>query len=219
MLINKDVENFWMLKWLDKYLIGHNGFICGGCFKNIFSQEQVKDIDMFFPNEEEFIKAKILFKDSEDYTLFYENKNVIAFKDKKGITIELCHKIYGTPEEILNQFDFTITKFAYFKEVVEISDNPFEDDFEVPFVDDNEIETKITYKILCDDCFFEHLHFKRLVVDNKMPYPMSTLERSYRYAKYGYQPCKETKLKIAKAINEMPISDIEVSQSLYEGHD
>ena len=47
-----------------------------------------------------------------------------------------------------------------------------------------------------DDKFFEHLHLKRLVIDDKIPFPMSTFERMLRYAKYGYFPCKETKLKI-----------------------
>lgn len=42
MLVKASRENFWMLNWLDEYMIGHKGFICGGCFKNIFSKEKVK---------------------------------------------------------------------------------------------------------------------------------------------------------------------------------
>ena len=34
-LIKRDRENFWMLNWLDEYMTGHKGFICGGCFKNM----------------------------------------------------------------------------------------------------------------------------------------------------------------------------------------
>lgn len=41
-LIKRDRENFWMLNWLDEYMTGHKGFICGGCFKNIFNKEKVK---------------------------------------------------------------------------------------------------------------------------------------------------------------------------------
>ena len=37
-----------MLNWLDEFMIGHHGFICGGCFKNIFNKEKVKDLDIFF---------------------------------------------------------------------------------------------------------------------------------------------------------------------------
>lgn len=50
-LIKRDRENFWMLNWLDEYMTGHKGFICGGCFKNIFNKEKVKDLDIFFENE------------------------------------------------------------------------------------------------------------------------------------------------------------------------
>lgn len=38
-------DNFWQIRWLDKYMEGHKGFIAGGCFKNILFGERVKDID------------------------------------------------------------------------------------------------------------------------------------------------------------------------------
>lgn len=56
-LIKRDRENFWMLNWLDEYMTGHKGFICGGCFKNIFNKEKVKDLDIFFENESDFDDA------------------------------------------------------------------------------------------------------------------------------------------------------------------
>ena len=40
-------DNFGQIRWLDKYMEGHKGFIAGGCFKNILSGERVKDIDIF----------------------------------------------------------------------------------------------------------------------------------------------------------------------------
>lgn len=48
MLVERDRDNFWMLNWLDEYMAGHKGFISGGCFKNIFNKENVKDLDIFF---------------------------------------------------------------------------------------------------------------------------------------------------------------------------
>lgn len=30
-------DNFWQIRWLDKYMEGHKGFIAGGCFKNILT--------------------------------------------------------------------------------------------------------------------------------------------------------------------------------------
>lgn len=130
-LIKRDRENFWMLNWLDEYMTGHKGFICGGCFKNIFNKEKVKDLDIFFENKSDFDDAVQYFDSQtpgydgddvrdEKYHFHYENDNVKAYKHiETGVVIELCCKIFGKPEEILNKFDFTITKFAYYKEEVE----------------------------------------------------------------------------------------------------
>mgnify|MGYP000159907609 CR=1 FL=1 len=91
MFTREDRGNFWILNWLDEFMIGHNGFICGGCFKNIFNKENVKDIDMFFESESDYEDAVQYFdsmtpgyegddKRSEEYTLYYENDNVKAYK-------------------------------------------------------------------------------------------------------------------------------------------
>lgn len=48
-------DNFWQIRWLDKYMEGHKGFIAGGCFKNILSGEKVKDIDIS-------LKVKAIFR-------------------------------------------------------------------------------------------------------------------------------------------------------------
>lgn len=89
----------------------------------------------------------------------------------------------------------------------------------IPFDNGDKTETHIEYRVIYDDKFFEHLHLKRLVIDDKIPFPMSTFERMLRYAKYGYFPCRETKLKLIKALNELNSREIEVSKSLYKGWD
>jgi hypothetical protein len=235
MFTKEERDNYFMLHWLDQFMAGHKGFICGGCFKNIFNGEKVKDLDIFFQSRTDFLDAvdhydsltagywidgnceNTLDEDEAEYDFLYENKNVKAYIHKNtGIRIELCSKIFGTAEEILNQFDFTITKFAYYKEEVQE-----EVDVEDPFDDiiNKTTQTHIEYKILVHDKFFEHLHMKRLVTDDQIPFPMSTLERAFRYTKYGYFPCKETKMKMARAIKELADEQLEVSESLYNGMD
>ena len=242
MLVNQERDNFWVLNWLDEFMVGHKGFICGGCFKNIFNYEKVKDLDIFFKSKEDWEDAVNWFDsktkgyidsesfDSEnglseedaEYTFYYQNDNVKAYKHKKtGVAIELCCKIFGTAEEILNQFDFTIVKFAYYKEEVEDSSNlTFEEVLALNEMGlEVESETHIEYKVLHDDKFFEHLHMKRLVIDNEIPFPMSTFERMFRYAKYGFFPCKETKMKIISALRDLDDKQVELSESLYDGMD
>lgn len=234
MIIKRDRENFYILNFLDKFMEGHKGFIVGGCFKNIFNHEKVKDIDIFFENQSDYDDAINYFdsmtpnyegddKREEEYFFHYENDNVKAYKHKEtGIVLELCQKVFGKPKEILENFDFTITKFAYYKEEVEddTGDSIVQDPFGIePIGETNQVATHIEYKILCDDKFFEHLHLHRLVTDDKILYPMSTFERTIRYVKYGYMPCKETKLKIAQSIQSLTKEQVEVGQSLYDGMD
>ena len=204
MKVEAERENFYQLNWLDIFMVGHKGFIAGGCFKNIFNGQKVKDLDIFFENQRDFDEA-ILYYDEisgengdQEFRFYYENENVKAYKHQSGITIELCQKVFGTPKEIISNFDFTICKFAYYKK--------------------NE-ENSLGYAILYDDKFFEHLQLHRLVTDDKILYPMSTFERMIRYIKYGYYPCKETKLKIAKAIHDLSDQQIEVGENLYDGMD
>ena len=241
MIVRQSRDNFWMLNWLDKFMEGHKGFICGGCFKNIFNEEKVKDLDIFFKSHVDWAEAVEYFdsmtagysdEETEDtvsdedaeYRFLYENDNVKAYTHKKtGVRLELCSKVFGMPEDVINQFDFTITKFAYYKAEVEDETGAEYDGSSIVLNADTcgyeKPKTHIEYKIMHDDKFFEHLHLKRLVTDNKIPYPISTFERMLKYAKYGYFPCKETKLKIIRALREVPDSQIAVSESLYEGMD
>ena len=209
MLVDRDLNNFYDLKWLDTYMMGHKGFIAGGCFKNIFNKEKVKDIDVFFESDKDFQEARLYYEGKdEEYYKFYENSNVIAFKNrseyKNNITIELIRTTFGTPEEILNSFDFTIVKFAYYKKLINIGEDDLIGDVE--------------YRILHDENFFEHIQRKRLVVDDKMLFPVSTFERMLRYAKYGYFPCRETKIKLIEEIRNAEVLD-GIGASLYHGFD
>lgn len=200
-LIKRDRENFWILNWLDEYMTGHKGFICGGCFKNIFNKEKVKDLDIFFENESDFDDAVQYFDSQtpgydgddvrdEKYHFHYENDNVKAYKHiETGAVVKRQELPFETLE-----------------------DEHFLEEIGIP-------ETHIEYKILMDDAFFEHLHLKRIVIDKDIPFPMSTFERMLRYAKYGYFPCKETKMKIINALRDLTDEQVELSESLYDGMD
>lgn len=216
-LIERDSWNFAKIKWLDQFMAGHKGFIAGGCFKNIFTDEKVKDLDIFFEKSEDWNNAIEYFdkqcgKDNQggEYRFYYENKKVKAYKHiKTGIALELICTTYGTAEEILNQFDFTITKFAYAKREVEDED---------AFSLEGEKTTHIEYFVLHDDKFFEHMQLKRLVIDNNVPFPVSTFDRMFRYAKYGYFPCRDTKLRIIDELRKLETVE-GLSKSLYDGMD
>lgn len=195
----RGIENFLPLSFLDKYITLTGGFIAGGCFKNLLSSKEVKDIDIYFENELAFDAAVNRCKNAVRMgTLLdsYENQKVIAFTDvETNIRIELVRSVFGVPEEIINVFDFTVTKFALFKK-----------------------EGKLI--IIHHVDFFEHLSMKRLVIDNLMVLPVSTFERTYKYRDYGYKLCQESKIKLVTALNQMTLTSADLfARSFYDGLD
>lgn len=210
--MKSDPEHIFALRQLDKFMVNHRGFIAGGCFKNLFNGERIKDVDVFFRDRTDFQLGVESLNDCEEFEQLYTSGNVNAYRHKKsGVTVELVQSIFGTPEEIISQFDFTVTKFAYYKELVNEAD-PFE-------LVDETVESVWEYKAVYHPQFFEHLHLKRLIIDDRIPFPMSTFNRVLRYRKYGFVPCVETKQKLINALRELPEDEVRVPSNFYEGFD
>ena len=210
--MKSDPEHIFLLRQLDKFMVNHNGFIAGGCFKNLFNHERMKDVDVFFRSSDDFYGAVENLNCDEEFAATYDSENVCAYRHiKSGVSVELVRTIFGSPEEIISQFDFTVAKFAYYKELVKEAD-PFE-------LYDETDETVWEYKAVYHPQFFEHLHLKRLIIDDEIPFPMSTFNRVLRYGKYGFVPCVETKQKLINSIRKLPESEILVPANFYEGFD
>ena len=88
-------------------------------------------------------------------------------------------------------------------------------------------ENQTPERSMCPDCAARNFELRkqnrkyheRIVIDKDIPFPMSTFERMLRYAKYGYFPCKETKMKIINALRDLTDEQVELSESLYDGMD
>lgn len=202
--IKSGPEHIFLLRQLDKFMTNHKGFIAGGCFKNLFNQEKIKDVDVFFRCVEDWQDAVDTFNSDEKFTAAYSSENVRAYRHTdSGIPVELVRSTFGTPEEIISKFDFSVTKFAYYKE-------QDKDD------DGNEV---LQYKAVYHPQFFEHLHLKRLIIDDQILKPMNAFNRVLKYRHYGFVPCVETKLKLINAIRRLPESEVLVPTNFYEGFD
>jgi hypothetical protein len=195
MIVQQDIKQYPQLLWLRQFLpYGETGdvFIAGGCFKNIFNRQPCKDIDIFF-KEERCVQGMINHfeagKFSKECKKIYESSNAIGFK-WKDYKIDLVKSRFGEAKELIEWFDFTICKFAMDR-------------------DDVYFEAR----------FWADLHLQRLVIDDKIVKPLSTLERTWKYAKYGYMLCRESKRVLAHAIiNEAPPLD-QISKEFYNGFD
>lgn len=201
-ITGEPLENFLKIRQLDRYMMGHKGYIAGGVFKNIFNNEKYKDIDIFFESANDYAEAKEGFSSNDDYVFRYKNDKVTAYLNTKtGITVELIKHKYKSPLDMIEEFDFTITKFVYYK-----VDNPEEEEY--------------SWEVAYHNKFFEHLHMKRLVIDEGLVLPVNTFNRMFRYAKYGYFPCRESKAKIIMALRELPsFSEELLGIELYNGLD
>ena len=128
MYIKSPINSFFNLYHLKKYIKDIDGFISGGCFKNVFKHQKIRDIDIFFRNQDDFDKAVKFY--SSNYKKMFENDNCIAFSDhKNGMQIELVRSIFGTPEEITDNFDFTIVKASLVKTEVNKFTNTVKEHF------------------------------------------------------------------------------------------
>lgn len=204
----QSVLNFSMLNQLNTFMFGHKGFIAGGCFKNILKGEEYRDVDVYFESMSDFNDAVRFYKEEMKsgngrYSFSYKNDKVYALYDhERDVRIELIKSIFGSPEDIISQFDFTITKMAYYK------------------LENEEDFLDFEMLIVHHEDFFEHLHMNRLVIDDELPFPVSSFNRSYKYQKYGYGLCRESKLKLLKAIHTLNVNDLDnLDATLYDGLD
>lgn len=196
-MIYDTIDNFPAAMWIKKFFPEDSStpspFIAGGCFKSMFCGQKAKDLDMFFRSKEEMELYNTWIK-SKGYKVKFENDNVTTL-EKEGFDadVELVKKTFDLlPEGVIRKFDFTITKFVAYKK-----------------------DDKIA--VAYHDRFFEHLIQKRTVIDDQMPFPVSSFERMIRYARSGFFPCRETKIKIIEAVRASTETD--VSKSLYDGWD
>lgn len=167
------------LRFLDLFMEGHKGYIAGGCFKHLFRGEKIKDVDVFFVNEADAKEADSMFSKNEGFKYHYGNERVKGYKcQKTGIVCELIFSHYGDPLSMISNFDFTVTKAFYSKN-----------------------EESGNYEFNFHDRFFEHIANRKLVIDDKILFPLSTFNRSFRYAmKYGFGLCGESKERLIIAL-------------------
>jgi hypothetical protein len=183
MILTENAIRFPQVLPVTRYLHGIKGYIVGGCFKDIFQGRTPKDIDIFFPNEEEYDRAVIHFREQ-----FYETKilekNAFFMDHQTNTRIELCKQIVGPVDALLNQFDFTVTRFA----VVDSLGG------------EGTAKDMVAY---FGDRYFQDLMTKTLVVDHELVNPIRTLKRMLRYSEYGFHANWKSIRKVARALNTM----------------
>ena len=174
--------------FLEKYIKEFDCFVAGGCFKDLIVGKVPKDIDLFFKSYDFAKQAISSARANSNYKFIRESDMCAEFLDKTtGLHIQIVtNHTFKTPEETLDNFDFTVSKFLMFKE------------------EGGETKT------LRHEDFFDDLRDKRLVL-GKVTYPVHTLLRIIRYSEYGFSCENEDAISILIQIFE----EVEMDE-LYE---
>jgi len=178
--IVRDASQFEELRLLNPYINENQGFIAGGVFKDLFLNKNFRDIDVFFMEQQNFHNEIIKLNESEEFLKKYENVNAIGFEEKSTkIRVDCVRKCFGNPTEILNSFDFSVSKFALFKDV----------------------NKKL--KVIYHPYFFEDLITKKLRIDSEYKDPIAQFSRILKYSRYGFKIDKTDQIKLLHLINKL----------------
>jgi len=177
------------LKPLDVYLCGISGFIAGGCFKDIFLGKEPRDIDIWFPSASSFNDACTLYHKS-GYRVAPGFRNVAAW-DVAGTRVELIKSCFGSMQNLIAGFTFTVTMFGY-------------DGSQCVYHPD----------------FFKHLMFKQLRLGGQPDLcptstPVSVMNHLLRYYSYGFKANSETKNNLFTSLSGMSVEQITNSLPSY----
>jgi len=162
----------------------------GGCFKDYAEGNKPKDVDLFFTDEDSFYKAKEAAK-KMGCKQEYVNENATRFI-VHGQAVEFIKTLFGDPESVIRKFDFTVCKFALYKDAGE-------------------------FKAVYRPNFHIHQQNKVLHIDAGILVPISTFRRAFRYKGYGYSLDRSSELAIIDSLREIDEDDL--SETFYREED
>lgn len=103
-----------------------NCWIAGGAVRDYFMDKKIQaDCDIFFPNSNEFEKAK---------NFFIKNNAEVKWESNNGMKVmynnnvyDLVKVYYNNPQETIDSFDFTVCMFAVDTDRLYCGESSFED--------------------------------------------------------------------------------------------
>jgi hypothetical protein len=218
--IRESGSDFPMMHRYDKMLFHVGDMIAGGFAKNAVLGNRPRDLDMYFTsvNDLEDTRQRLM---ADGWEERYRSAHAIGVTDGHT-SVDLVKMGYGSAERILSTFDFTICKFAWVRVAEDAEQEP-----DAGQADENEGGAgDYPCSAVFASTFFEHLAMKRLVIDDRLPLPLSTFQRMFKYTRYGFNLCRASKVKLLAAITNTIIElpgesgiDEALSNILYEGID
>lgn len=169
-------------------------YIAGGALTSLFTNKEVNDIDVYFPNSDSFVNVlREIYKVEEesipndvfDHLSPFQvkvnhvsNRAVLCTADGGQKVQLIAHQFYEKPEDIFKTFDFTINMAVY----------------------DLSTETLIMHPE-----FLKHCSQRYLAINTQTSYPLISVLRVNKYKERGYTISKSQLLRLLLAVNALKI--------------
>jgi len=187
-------------------------FIAGGCFERAILDEPIKDIDIFFRDEESFMEAFDALTEKEDLDNLElvedsEGNPEVKMNEGKGWNSNLLEKDADAMEGIIdsdktrfivltkkNRPDIQLIKTMWYPSVEAVL-HGF--DFTAAQIGTKTVSGQV--QVVMNPMALSDIHRKRLVLW-RMTFPTSTIRRMIKYAQKGYYACGGALATIALGI-------------------
>lgn len=167
-------------------------FVAGGAVRDLISGTKPKDFDLFFENEIERLRVIDTLKHKHKAAVMRETDNAMTLQIYAGNNVfkfDCIKKIYGTVQEVLDGFDFTVCCAAIAPGAFHYHKN-----------------------------FFQHCLSKTLYF-NKQQNDICVIRRIIKYVKKGYYIDATQLVTAIKGIKDAPISEEIITKFITTGED
>lgn len=163
----------------------YKAYVAGGTITSLFSNREINDIDVYFPNEKSLINFLREMHDDGVWFLSHTKKATLfkyTFKDNP-IEVQAIHFDYfDTPQDLFSSFDYSVCMGCY-----DFGKEEF---------------------VLHDD-FLKHNSQRILRFNPNTAYPIVSLLRVQKYEEKGYKISKAEFIRIALTCMDLEINSYE----------
>lgn len=164
----------------------NHSIIAGGCIASLMLGEEINDYDIFFDSKEavDIVTAYYLELGIDitrngttgSYLPLFHSHNAISLSND----VQLIKKFYGTPEDVVREFDFVHCRGYYYQGKVDISHSVR-----------SSVSTKTLAYSLSD-------------------YPINSLVRAFKFVEKGWKLTKEDQISMGIDVARLDIADYDV---------
>jgi hypothetical protein len=181
-----------------KMMAHHRLMICGGAISSVLTDKKVNDLDFYvYTAGMDALEARQALQDAHEWLrkFFRDGEvvtlNAVTFKRRgmgnKVYNAQLITRFHGTPAEIFDWFDYTITHGCWVPPGHPLS---------------NDDEGGTFY---FGERFLQDIAKRRLVYAGKSRYPICALHRAKKYMDRGYELPGSTIMHVALAVAQLNI--------------